>query len=399
MRHLKLIGLCLVAVFALAAVAATASASAAEPEWGACVPAKKGHYEDSNCAKEKFTEKKGVKKYSGKYEWKAGAPATTECVAKKHGNYLTSACNTEKEKKGVPEEHKGKYEKIGAKFTAAGGAGVLTTDFTSCVLGAYEGLAPREDCENEADGKRGWFNTAIKPKVECQSEHATGEAAGSDEVANVSVRFTGCTAEGAPATTPGLPAGEIQTSILKGRLGYINKSATPQPEVGVLLEPASAGGQFAEFEVLGGETFEHVGVGKVTPAQCGDGNRLCSGSYYEETGPGVPTGHDGIISPILPINQMTHTFTQDYRIEKTEPYWPNDCQQHGGPDKCVDFFGGAEPANFKNIPSHFEGGPLEALEVWNVEAGEEPLSGSDWESGGEEITNVNTVEGEAEIKG
>jgi hypothetical protein len=39
------------------------------PEFGRCQVHKAGHYEDSNCTKEKFKEAKGKKKYDGKYEW------------------------------------------------------------------------------------------------------------------------------------------------------------------------------------------------------------------------------------------------------------------------------------------------------------------------------------------
>ena len=63
------------------------------------------------------------------------------------------------------------------------------------------------------------------------------------------MRFKGCTFAGDPATTHGLSAGEIQVNALKGRLGYINKVGH---EVGVILEPTTAGGAFAEFEVLEG---------------------------------------------------------------------------------------------------------------------------------------------------
>ena len=98
-------------------------------------------------------------------------------------------------------------------------------------------------------------------QVECASEHASGEAVGSDEVANISVRFTGCQFDGAPATTNGLAAGEIQTNTLKGGLGYTNKS---HHEVGVLLQPVAPGGLFAEFEVLEGYAIVRVGMGNAT---------------------------------------------------------------------------------------------------------------------------------------
>ena len=83
----------MIAAFALTAVAVTAgSASAAEPEWGHCVPVKsKGHYEDGNCTKEDFKENKAhERKYKGKFEWDSGAAAA--CFAQKHGKYKNAGC-------------------------------------------------------------------------------------------------------------------------------------------------------------------------------------------------------------------------------------------------------------------------------------------------------------------
>ena len=197
------------------------------------------------------------------------------------------------------------------------------------------------------------------------------------------MRFAGCTSFGEPATTPGLPAGEIQTAPFKGRLGYINKATHA---VGVLLQPATAGGPFAEFEVFEGQKVDHVGAGSAA-----------EGAFYEEAS-GTPTGNDGVISPITPINQMTHTFTQNYRTETIAPYEPVSCPiSHTCPHGDENF--AEEPAkDILNIPSHFEGGPVEALE--NYLANSEPGNGTgSWSPAGQEITNVNTVEGEAEIKG
>ena len=186
-----------------------------------------------------------------------------------------------------------------------------------------------------------------------------------------------------PATTHGLPAGEIQTETLKGRLGYINKATH---EVGVLLEPATAGGQFAAFEVIEGQKVDHVGEGNAA-----------QGAFYEKAD-GTPTGDDGIISPITPVNQMTHTFTQNYRVETIAPYEPVSCPiSHTCPHGDKNY--AEKPAkDILNIPSHLEGGPLEGLE--NYIENTEPGNGTgSWSPAGQEITNVNTVEGNAEIKG
>ncbi len=362
MRHFKIMGLCLVAVFALVAVAAS-SASASEPEWGHCLAQKHGNYTEGNCAT--VATKKGVPDHKGHFEWLGGGEA--QCYAMKHGNYTESGCATVATKKGVPD-HKGHFEKTGGgKFEGNGGAGVLNADGYLCRSEEYAQphALPREQC-NEGGFEYG----VVGVKVECSSEHATGEATGSNEVVDISVRFKGCTTVGEPATTHGLLAGEIQVNPLKGRLGYINKASH---EVGVLLEPVSAGGLFAEFEVLNGEALERVGEGNAT-----------EGSFYEET---ASTGDNGIISPITPVNQMTHTFTQNYRSESISNY----------PCKAKTCIEGPESRADLNVPSRFEGGQLEELEWQQQKVGERWLSS--WSPASEEITNVNTVEGEAEIKG
>ena len=358
MKHVKLLGACLVAAFAVFAVAVS-SASAAGPEWGRCVEAAKGTkglYEDSNCTKEKVKEKKGVKSPDGKYEWKAGAPAAPGCEAKKHGNYLTSACTTEKEKKGVPEEHKGKFEKFGPKFNGEGGKGVLSATMYECRLDPSEiaGRHPRAACQNEGRHPGEYVEEIPGLEVECTSEHAAGEALGSDEVANVSVRFNGCLIFGTnPCKSPGANPEEVRTEPLKGKLGYIEKAGA---KVGVLLEPVTPKGRFANLECENIEANVSVGVGNAT-----------EGAFYT---PEATGGNDGIISPITPVNTMTPKFTQQYTAN----------------------------ANRENVPSHFEGGQNELLESY-FETREEPIESTTWSPAGQEITNVNTLEGEEEIKG
>ena len=90
------------------------------------------------------------------------------------------------------------------------------------------------------------------------NETNTGEAEGTNKVANVKVTFTGCAClSSLPCTAPAAE-GEVKTNTLKGKLGYINKAAK---EVGVLLEPAAANkGRFAEFE-CGEFGIDIVGVG------------------------------------------------------------------------------------------------------------------------------------------
>lgn len=384
MRRLKILGLCLVAVFALGALAATV-AQAEGPEWGRCLhvepekgkEVKKGNYEDPNCQKVAMTTKKGVEvpSHKGAYEWYGGAKQYCGKQKKAEFKYKDKACSVVAEKKGVPD-NKGKYEwGPGAKFTAVGGAGVLNATFDLCRIAGSSQSLPRKDCTEE--GKPSYFAEPVA-RVECTSERATGEAVGTDEVADVSVRFTGCAFSGTPATTTGLPAGEIQVNQLKGRLGYIDKAKS---EVGVLLEPATPGGQFAVFTVEEGNLTVHVGVGNAT-----------EGSFYEEFAtPGVPNGHDGLISPITPVDQMTHTFTQNYRGEELKVPCPES-------ENCSHEYA-TERIEFRNVPTSFEGGPVEALEAKTAaEEGGIVYEATAWGAAGEELTNTNTVEGEVEIK-
>ena len=65
-KHLRTLGLCLLAAFSLAAITAS-TASAKLPEWGGCEAKAEGKYEDSAC-----TVKAHPKKTNGHYEWYAG---------------------------------------------------------------------------------------------------------------------------------------------------------------------------------------------------------------------------------------------------------------------------------------------------------------------------------------
>ena len=384
-RHLKLLGLCLTAVFALVAIAAVASASAAEPEWGRCVAVKsKGHYEDSSCTKEDFKENKAhVKKYKGQYEWLPGLQ--TDCVAEKGGRYKDSGCTVEDVKKGVA---KGKYEKIGGpKFTLTNAQPppILRADGTFCEEenGTRETL-PRKDCKSYSENAQ-----AGTWEIKCEGQSMSGEGAGSDELIHVHWRLFGCkqTYQATPAsvTSKGLSPGEIEFNELKGRLGYINKG---QHEIGLVLEAAVSGGLFGEFEWLepssGGEDnvvrVAHVGVGNST-----------QGSFFEEPGtPGEPNGHDGLIASIGPANEMVSHFTEGTTVQGQL----FDCREN-----CTtESFG-----YVANVPDHLEGGQLEDLEAWTENErpnyGRPPESHGEWEAVGISGTGTILVEARAEIKG
>jgi len=303
-----MLGLCLVAVFAVAAVAAT-SASAL-PEWGKCVAQAGGKYKDAAC-----TEK--AAKGAGEFEWKKGST--------------------------LPNDH--------FQGENVGSGGVLSTQLYLC---SAENEAVRERLVSEGACTAGGGSVVkfIEAKIECETEHNTGEAVGKNKVANVSVRFRGCKLFGSAPCSNGPESGEVQVNPLKGELGYINKS---EKKVGLLLEPAKKHGDFASFNCAGILTTV-VGVGSTK-----------QGAWYKPESHG---GYDGIISPISPVNTMTTKYEQVYTVN---------------------------PETFENIPSKFEGKHIELLEDFTYNS-ELPRYSTMWSPSGEEITNVNTSEEEGEIK-
>jgi hypothetical protein len=84
-------------------------------------------------------------------------------------------------------------------------------------------------------------------KVTCSSDTSSGSTKGSTEVTGVVVTFKGCVSSGFPCTSSGQASGTIVTNKLKGKLvGIFTETG-----VGLLLEPETAGGLFAEFSCAG----------------------------------------------------------------------------------------------------------------------------------------------------
>lgn len=182
MKRIKIVGLCLVAVFALSAMVAASGAQAGT--YKICVEQKKGFYGNSTCSGEKV-EKKG----KGKGTWEL-IPLST-CIPQKHGFYSESGCKTLDEKKG---KGKGSFEKTkGLKFKDHGGAAKLETKL----------LGPND--------------------VECTSSTSEGEYTGEKTVTD-RVKFVGCTFSGLPCqsagpeSTPSGVSGTITTNLLDGKL-------------------------------------------------------------------------------------------------------------------------------------------------------------------------------------
>jgi hypothetical protein len=254
-----MLGLCLIAVLAVAAYAV--SSASALPEWGKCEAKVGGKYKDANC-----TEK--AKKGEGAYEWHKGATLSP----------------------------------IWFSGENVGTGGVLTTYFRICEKNGQvieNSRVTRANCAAKGGTEWGQPGTeeAEAQYVECETEESKGKEEGSKSIGNVTVHFKGCSLYG-----KGIPCqntaqtGEILVNQLKGSLGYIDKATK---EVGVVLEPVKKHGPFAAFDCSG-----------VISVTVGVGNSK-EGAYYTPENKG---GDDQVISPIIPVNAMSQEFTQVYTV-------------------------------------------------------------------------------------
>ena len=180
MRHVRMLGLCLVAIFAVVAMLTSSALASGKPEIGKCIEKAGGKYSESACLTK-------AKKGAGTHEW-------------------------QKESQSSPSER---------GFRTEGGVGVLATNLEICRNGENE-----KTC-NESE--------ELDVYVECTSEYGSGEATSGTAFSKVVVVFNGCKLEGsAPCTNTTNPE-EIDVNTLKGTIGWINKGKT---EVGVDLNPA-----------------------------------------------------------------------------------------------------------------------------------------------------------------
>lgn len=184
MRHVRIIGVCLIAAFALSAVVA-AGASASQPAFWQCVKAAKN----------------ADKKYIGKY--------------------INSKCTEEASAKEIEEGKTNKYEF--EEWNAAGKGG--------------------ESKVKEFTGK---FNTMfieirkVGPFT-CKAGTYSGEVTGPKTLGNISLTLTGCEIDKSSFTNTGT-AGEIKFNTLKGEIGYVTEVFNKPVEhttVGLDLSPQS----------------------------------------------------------------------------------------------------------------------------------------------------------------
>jgi len=190
MKRIRIIGLCLVAAFAMSAIAAT-GASAANPEYGRCIKTTtgvKGKYSSATCtvlAKEVKTEK---------YEWYAAFGSAKPLVLKKFTTKLKPAAVT-----------------------------------------------------------KATLETRAGTKVICTGLEGAGEYTGNKAVLITKTTFTGCESGGIKCNTTGSPTGKIEIAPLSGELGLITKvSPSTKDKIGNVLFPQggspTSGSQVAEWQ-------------------------------------------------------------------------------------------------------------------------------------------------------
>jgi hypothetical protein len=226
----RILGLCLMAVFAMSVVA-SATASAAAPEFIRCAKVAAG--EPSSWGAGCIT-----KKASGGYAKVSAGPGTCVKVAPgEPSSWSNATCTTAK-------TGTGEYIKVAA-------AGKL--HFT---------------------GKEGVSHLyASGFTITCKEDTSKGEITGAKTVAKIGVVFTECEAENTSTKvkckthSPGKTE-TIETESLKGTLGTVAEAEAPNTEVGERLEPEGTKGFWTEeVECLTTKTFMLAGavIGEVKP--------------------------------------------------------------------------------------------------------------------------------------
>jgi len=219
--------LCVVFAGALSVLCSTASAVAAQPEWGVCVAAKKAVYANASCTE--VAEKKGVADHKGHFEWHAA----DECYeVRRDGSFNNDNCITI-EQHGLPRD-KGKFELAPSPTFALRSLDEPTSE----ILGVGEET--------------------------CQAMSGDGEVISATE-ALVQLKFTGCQTlgESSHSILPGIPGepGEIITEVLKARLTEAEVPAGSGERVPTTqLESESGPSDSIVWWEAGGRRYELTGA-------------------------------------------------------------------------------------------------------------------------------------------
>jgi len=206
MRRIRIVGLCLVSVFAIGAVTATgASAFGEPPEVGRCLKKTGGAWKDGGC---KTASKPGEEKFEWYPAYKAAQNGETKLAEKLK---FTS--------KSKPETS------IQLETTGAGNPG------------------------------------KVKSVVKCKEQTSTGEVTGPKTNKATNVVFTGCESSGlkCKSSKGGEVEGEIKVNNLDGNLGIEKTGETKAKDKVANRYVPTGGGHFVDF-ACGGIAVEVRGA-------------------------------------------------------------------------------------------------------------------------------------------
>lgn len=270
-----MIGLCVVAACALAAIGGASTASATA-KFGVCVAAKKAVYADSNCKEPAM--KKGVPAPTkGKFEFEGAG----ECYPTKHGNYADNVCSKLAEKKGAPAPGKGKFEKAplptaevtGAEAKLKSAAGTIKcasskgtqtitsptsldsiTTFKTC-----EGAGNKCTSAGKAEGEITTYEldgVLVEPKPGTASINITGDGSdgfGSAEEGKLLAEFS-CVVVGV----------RVSAGPLGGALSPVNVMGTTETTTFEELVEQGLKAEFGAPPAFGGAPISSEQIGSVT---------------------------------------------------------------------------------------------------------------------------------------
>jgi hypothetical protein len=197
MKRMRVMGLCLAALFALCAMVVASASAETAPSYKVCVKAAKSG-----------------KLYTGKY--------------------TDSKCSKAASEAEIKEGKKNKYER--AEWTSAKKKGFK---------GKNKGN-PHNNLINPltGEGKPG----KNEGTTECTKESVVGEVTG-PKTEKWKTVYTHCEAQESECNTAGAKNGEIKTEELEGTLVFLNKEKT---KVGPRVKGLGKGGELAQYECLGG---------------------------------------------------------------------------------------------------------------------------------------------------
>lgn len=235
MKRIKIVGLCLTAVFALVAFSAMAASSAYAGEYGVCVKSKGGKYAEKNCLKLAGGAKEE------KYEWvsAAGEKSTTSTKVAK----LESAGGVIECKKS-----KGTAEITGAKTD------VESTTFEDCTLSVTKGK-----CTSVQPGEPAGDITTFTLDTKLIDHGEKGLSGKEPAAGEVWDEFTGTEENGGVQAEYVCEPGVI--FITKGSLSGVVTPVNAMESKSTTTFSATGGEQDLEtlFSENGGETFESTG--------------------------------------------------------------------------------------------------------------------------------------------